>query len=121
MAFSSRSSRGSAPVKQAPAPKVDRRFKAGSNVDVWINSATWVPVRSSNVKAIMYDRARSRLYVQFKGGGEYFYTGVSTQRARSFFRTGSFGHEVWRLRWAGYTGYRTIMGKRGRRSYRARR
>lgn len=102
------------------APKVDKRFKAGSSVDVWINSKAWVPVKSSNVSQIMYDRPRKRLYVRFKGGGEYFYANVTVLRAKQFFQTGSMGKEVWKLRRTGYAGYRVTSGFRAR-TYRAHR
>lgn len=102
-------------------PKVDHRFHIGGSAEAWINSGQWLPVRSSNVAEIKYDKLNRRLYVMFKRGGVYFYSGVTPQRAKKFFHTGSFGHEVWELRWAGYTGYQVRRGPRGRYTRRTRR
>lgn len=109
-------------VFHRPAPKVDRRFKAAGSPDLWVNGGYWINVKSSNVAAVMYDKPKRMLWVRFKGGSTYSYYNVSPVRARKFFLTGSFGHEVWELRWAGYRAARVIMGKTGRRRYyRARR
>ena len=88
--------------KVAPGPKIDRRFRGGS-LD-WIESGRWANVKSSNVKAIRYDRARKHLYVRFIGGNaEYRYYGVLRQTAEAMWRAASQGKFVWHvLRKKGY-------------------
>ena len=42
-------------------------------------SITMIPVESSNIAAIGYDKETKTLKVQFKGGADYFYKGVPAE------------------------------------------
>lgn len=61
---------------------------------------TWVPVTSSNVKAIWYDPDNERLLVSFKPKGQrerrYAYGGVPMRVFLAFVNAGSKGQYVWK-------------------------
>ncbi len=86
-------------------PKIDKRHKI--NAKTWIDTGSWVRVKSSNVLGIAYLASKSKLYVGFKGGKNrkesvYVYWGVTKDMARSIFNANSLGKWVWRrLRRAG--------------------
>lgn len=61
---------------------------------------TWIPVSSSNVRAIWYDSATQQLLVSFKPQGQrerrYAYGGVPMQVFLAFLNAGSKGQFVWK-------------------------
>lgn len=50
---------------------------------------------SSNVAMFWFDAASTELFVQYKDGSLYKYTGVTTEIARKFYRKDSKGKSVW--------------------------
>lgn len=76
------------------AKNVDRRHRV--DADQWAETGVWVMVKSSNVKAISYQKAFEYLYVEFKQGSVYRYDNVPLRTAKDMFRVGSKGKFVWR-------------------------
>lgn len=62
----------------------------------WLERNVWVGVESSNVRAIKYSKSRYELYVRFRDGSEYKYSGVDKLMARQMFDSTSKGKWVWR-------------------------
>lgn len=76
-----------------PAPRVDQRY--GLNAETWAGSGTWVGVKSTDVGAIMYDRKKAELFVEFrKSGNIYYYANVPPQVAIDMYNTNSMGRFV---------------------------
>lgn len=88
--------------------RIDRRSGI-DNADDWVKSGKWVLVKSSNVRAIRYDRPSQRLWVRFLRGKhrEYHYNGIPTKTAKLMFYAASVGKFVWRIRRAGFIGIPT--------------
>lgn len=82
------------PVDERQAPRVDRRYRG--TADDWVQTGRWVNVKSSNVKAIRYDRINKKLFVQFKDSRVYWYMGIQTRTAKDMFGAASLGKFVWR-------------------------
>ena len=61
---------------------------------------TWIPVSSSNVKAIWYDPDHERLLISFQPAGQrerrYAYGGVPMSVFLAFAQAGSKGKFVWK-------------------------
>jgi hypothetical protein len=60
----------------------------------WLEGGFWVEVRSSNVAAIRYDAKLLELYVKFKGGAVYPYSGVHEVKAAMMYNCSSMGRFV---------------------------
>ena len=83
------------PRQNQDAPKIDKRHRL--EADDWVDSGRWVRVSSSNVSAIMFDKLRERIYVEFlpskkfPAGSVYFYLSCPAQLAKDLFNAGSIG------------------------------
>ena len=82
---------------------VDKRHRL-TKAQEWIVSGKSMLVRSSNVRAIWYNKPAQKLFVKFKNGDTYYYPSVTVQKATSFFHAASFGKAVWSLRRSGWKG-----------------
>ena len=89
--------RGQKKAVKAVAPKINKTFRG--TVEDWVRTGDWIKVKSSNVAAIRFLRVNKELYVRFKDGSEYRYSGVSTHTAKDMYGCASMGKFVWsRLR-----------------------
>jgi len=50
------------------------------------------PVKSSNIASVGYDAERAELYVQFRSGGLYTYSGVPETEAAEMVKSASVGN-----------------------------
>ena len=89
-----KTTRGQKVAVKAVAPKINKRYKG--TVEDWVRSGDWAMVKSSNVAAIRFERVNKELYVAFKDGSEYRYSGVSTHTAKDMYGCASMGKFVWR-------------------------
>jgi hypothetical protein len=55
------------------------------------------PVKSSNVAAVGFDHAGSRLHVKFKNGGEYVYHGIEPAQHAELLKADSIGSHLHRV------------------------
>jgi len=88
-------------AKKIPS-RVDLR-SGFSSADKWMKSGTWILVKSSNVKMILYDLPAQKLYVEFLNHSRYWYS-VPPATARKMFNSGSMGKFVWSMRRANIKG-----------------
>lgn len=66
-----------------------------SEVEAFINDAFPLFVHSTNVSMLQYFKEERKLMVEYKKGGVYLYSNISTQEALDFARAPSKGGEVW--------------------------
>lgn len=114
---------GKMPVESVVGPKTVTEEEmaevfARDKIDAFLHFGQWLPVESTNVKALQYNPEKSELIVEFLNGGIYQYQNVSIREAESFARAYSKGGWVWdhlRLRgkgnfWAFRKPYQFLSG-----------
>ncbi len=82
-----------------PAPSVPTHITISLGIDAerWTDEGMWVPMISSNVSQIMFDKTTSQLFVQFDSGRTWRYDQVPRSVAMMMFwvnSPGVFTHRV---------------------------
>lgn len=76
-------------------PEQEASVFAQDEIDAFLHFGTWLPVQSSNIRALRYFPDESKLEVEFVSGNFYSVRDISIREAEALARAGSKGKKYW--------------------------